>query len=150
MPRFEFLSARDAHLELALRGSRGEILREYMGYIEQLGPEHAGICWWIRSTFSGLNVSERVESTSSTYYLRDPTESALKPPVQQGGAKCVTCQRVIHHPPHVVGTGQGSRSQMASAAASPRSEGATNWMCTAWTSQWRSVAITISRMSAAI
>ena len=42
MPRFEFLSARDAHLELALRGSRGEILREYMGYIEQLGPEHAG------------------------------------------------------------------------------------------------------------
>ena len=42
MPRFEFLSARDAHLELALRGSRGAILREYMGYIEQLDPEHAG------------------------------------------------------------------------------------------------------------
>ena len=42
MPRFEFLSARDAHLELALRGSRGEILREYMGYIEGLDPEHAG------------------------------------------------------------------------------------------------------------
>ena len=36
MSRFEFLSVRDAHLELALRGSRGEILREYMGYIEQL------------------------------------------------------------------------------------------------------------------
>ena len=42
MPRFEFLSVRDAHLELVLRGSRGEILREYMGYIEQLDPEHAG------------------------------------------------------------------------------------------------------------
>ena len=42
MPRFEFLSARDAHLELALRGSRGEILREYMEYIELLDPEHAG------------------------------------------------------------------------------------------------------------
>ena len=38
MPRFEFLSVRDAHLELALRGSRGEILREYMGYIEQIDP----------------------------------------------------------------------------------------------------------------
>ena len=36
MPGFEFLSVRDAHLELALRGSRGAILREYMGYIEQL------------------------------------------------------------------------------------------------------------------
>ena len=42
MPRFEFLSARDAHLELALKGSRGAVLREYMGYIEQLDPEHAG------------------------------------------------------------------------------------------------------------
>ena len=42
MPRFEFLSARDAHLELTLRGSRGAILREYMGYIEQLDPEHVG------------------------------------------------------------------------------------------------------------
>ena len=42
MPRFEFLSARGAHLELALKGSRGSILREYMGYIEQLDPEHAG------------------------------------------------------------------------------------------------------------
>ena len=42
MPRFEFLSVRDAHLELSLKGSRGEILREYMGYIEQLDPEHAG------------------------------------------------------------------------------------------------------------
>ena len=42
MPRFEYLSARDAHLELVLRGSRGEILREYMGYIEQIDPEHAG------------------------------------------------------------------------------------------------------------
>ena len=42
MPTFEFLSVRDAHLELALRGGRGEILREYMGYIEQLAPEHAG------------------------------------------------------------------------------------------------------------
>ena len=42
LPRFEFLSVRDAHLELALKGSRGEILREYMGYIEQIDPEHAG------------------------------------------------------------------------------------------------------------
>ena len=42
LPRFEYLSARDAHLELVLRGSRGEILREYMGYIEQIDPEHAG------------------------------------------------------------------------------------------------------------
>ena len=42
MPRFEFLSVRDAHLELSLKGSRGAILREYMGYIEQLDPEHAG------------------------------------------------------------------------------------------------------------
>ena len=42
MPRFEVLSVRDAHLELALKGSRGEILREYMGYIEQLDPELAG------------------------------------------------------------------------------------------------------------
>ena len=42
MPTFEFLSVRDAHLELTLRGSRGEILREYMGYIEQLDPGHAG------------------------------------------------------------------------------------------------------------
>ena len=36
------LSVGDAHLELALKGSRGEILREYMAYIEQLDPEHAG------------------------------------------------------------------------------------------------------------
>ena len=42
MPTFEFLSARDAHIELTLRGSRGAVLREYMGYIEQLDPEHAG------------------------------------------------------------------------------------------------------------
>ena len=42
MPRFEFLSAMDVHLELALRGSRGAILREYMGYIERLDPEHVG------------------------------------------------------------------------------------------------------------
>ena len=42
MPRFEFLSVRDAHLELSLKGSRGAILREYMGYVEQLDPEHAG------------------------------------------------------------------------------------------------------------
>ena len=42
MPTFEFLSVRDAHIELALRGSRGAVLREYMGYIEQLDPEHAG------------------------------------------------------------------------------------------------------------
>ena len=42
MPRFEFLSTRDAHLELSLKGIRGEILREYMGYIEQLDSEHAG------------------------------------------------------------------------------------------------------------
>ena len=42
MPRFEFLSAKGAHLELALKGSRGSILREYMGYVEQLDPEHAG------------------------------------------------------------------------------------------------------------
>ena len=42
MPRFEFLSIRDARVDLALKGSRGEILREYMGYIEQIDPEHAG------------------------------------------------------------------------------------------------------------
>ena len=42
MPTFEFLSVRDAHLELALKGGRGEVLREYMGYIEQLDPERAG------------------------------------------------------------------------------------------------------------
>ncbi len=42
MPRFEFLSARGAHLELALKGSRGAILREYMGYIDQLDAEHVG------------------------------------------------------------------------------------------------------------
>ena len=42
LPTFEFLSARDVHIELTLRGSRGAVLREYMGYIEQLDPEHAG------------------------------------------------------------------------------------------------------------
>ena len=42
MPTFEFLSAWDAHIELTLRGRRGAVLREYMGYIEQLDPEHAG------------------------------------------------------------------------------------------------------------
>ena len=42
LPTFEFLSVRDAHLELTLRGGRGAVLREYMGYIEQLDPEHAG------------------------------------------------------------------------------------------------------------
>ena len=42
MPRFEFLSVRDAHLELALKGSRGAILREYMEYIEQAGPDYVG------------------------------------------------------------------------------------------------------------
>ena len=42
LPTFEFLSVRDAHLELTLRGTRGAVLSEYMGYIEQLDPEHAG------------------------------------------------------------------------------------------------------------
>ena len=42
MPTFEIMSARKAHLELALRGSRGEVLREYIGYIEQVDPEYAG------------------------------------------------------------------------------------------------------------
>ena len=42
MPTFEYLSARDARIELTLRGSRGAVLREYMGYIEQLDPEQAG------------------------------------------------------------------------------------------------------------
>ena len=42
LPTFEFLPVRDAHLELTLRGTRGAVLSEYMGYIEQLDPEHAG------------------------------------------------------------------------------------------------------------
>ena len=42
LPTFEFLSVRDAHLELTLKGSRGAALHEYMGYIERLDPDHAG------------------------------------------------------------------------------------------------------------
>ena len=42
MPTFELMSAREAQLEMALRGSRGEVLREYVGYIEQVGTGHAG------------------------------------------------------------------------------------------------------------
>ena len=42
MPTFEFLSTRDAHLELTLRGKRGAVMREYMGYIEQVEAGHAG------------------------------------------------------------------------------------------------------------
>ena len=42
MPTFEIVSAREAHLELALKGKRGEVLREYIGYIEQVDAEHAG------------------------------------------------------------------------------------------------------------
>ena len=42
MPTFEIMSAREAHLELSLRGSRGEVLREYIGYIEQVDDGHAG------------------------------------------------------------------------------------------------------------
>ena len=42
MPTFEIMSAGEAHLELALRGSRGEVLREYIGYIEQVDDGHAG------------------------------------------------------------------------------------------------------------
>lgn len=42
MPTFEFLSTRDAHLELTLRGKRGAVMREYMGYIEQVEAGNAG------------------------------------------------------------------------------------------------------------
>ena len=42
MPTFEFLSTRDAHLELTLRGKRGAVMREYMGYIEQVDACNAG------------------------------------------------------------------------------------------------------------
>ena len=42
MPTFEIMSGREAHLELALRGSRGEVLREYIGYIEQVDDGLAG------------------------------------------------------------------------------------------------------------
>ena len=42
MPTFEIMSAREAQMEMSLRGSRGEVLREYIGYIEQVGTDHAG------------------------------------------------------------------------------------------------------------
>ena len=42
MPTFEIMSVREAHLELALLGRRGEVLREYIGYIERVDREHAG------------------------------------------------------------------------------------------------------------
>ena len=42
MPTFEIISASEAQLEMSLRGSRGELLCEYIGYIEQVGTDHAG------------------------------------------------------------------------------------------------------------
>lgn len=42
MPTFEIMSAKEAQLEISLSGSRGEVLREYIGYIEQVGTDHAG------------------------------------------------------------------------------------------------------------
>ena len=42
LPTFEIMSAREAQLEMSPRGRRGEVLREYIGYIEQVGTDHAG------------------------------------------------------------------------------------------------------------
>ena len=42
MPTFEIMSAMEAQVEMALMGRRGNVLREYIGYIEQVGSEHAG------------------------------------------------------------------------------------------------------------
>ena len=46
MPRFELVSMSEATLSLApgssATGKRAEIIREYGGYIEQLGPNQAG------------------------------------------------------------------------------------------------------------
>ena len=61
LPTFEFLSVRDAHLELTLRGTRGAVLSEYMGYIEQLDPEHAG-----RLTAEGGRVDRRDPPSSGS------------------------------------------------------------------------------------
>ncbi len=42
MPTIEVVSLQDAQLELSLAGKRGEIMRQYMDYVEQLETGQAG------------------------------------------------------------------------------------------------------------
>ena len=97
MPTFEYLSARDARIELTLRGSRGAALREYMGYIEQLDPEHAGkvtaeegestaaIRGRLGAAAQLLGKSLEVAGDGRVVYFREGEEDR---PHRRGGPRC--------------------------------------------------------------
>jgi hypothetical protein len=42
MPTFELVSLQDAQLELSLTGKRGEIMRQYLDFLNQREPGQAG------------------------------------------------------------------------------------------------------------